>query len=229
MKVLIIEDDKEVSELIKTALLDDDNVVETAEDGVNGSFLARSFDYDAIILDYSLPKKDGLTICKEIRTAGKTTPILFLTITGDIDTKVEAFKRGADDYMAKPFSLEELYARLKAITRRPNLIKKDILKICDLEMDTEKHYLTRGGKRIHLTHKEYGLLEYFMKNIGVILSRALIMEHVWTADSNPFSNTVETHMRNLRKKINQGNKPDLIGNVTGRGYVMDTPENLRKL
>ncbi|MFA6295020.1 MAG: response regulator transcription factor [Candidatus Paceibacterota bacterium] len=229
MKVLVVEDDGEVSEMIKTTLIANDNVVEIATDGVNGSFLGRSFDYDVIILDNSLPKKDGLTVCKEVRSAGKSTPILFLTVDGDMETKISAFDRGADDFMMKPFALKELHARLKAITRRPALVKQNILRVHDMEMDTDKHYLKRGGKRIHLTHKEYGLLEYFMKNTGIVVSRALLMEHVWTADSNPFSNTIETHIRNLRKKINQGNKPDLIANITGRGYVMDTPENLKEL
>ncbi len=229
MKILIIEDDYDISKQIRSILISDDNTVEIAADGVNGSFLARSFDYDAIVLNHHLPKKDGLTICKDIRSAGKSTPILFLTIASDMETKLEAFKRGVDDYLIKPFSIQELYARLKAIHRRPYIINKDILKICDIELDTDKHYFTRNKKHIHLTHKEYSLLEYFMKNIGTVTSRAILMENIWTADSNPFSNTIEMHITNLRKKINCGNRPNLIGNVTGRGYVMDKPENLRKL
>lgn len=229
MKVLLVEDDNEIAELVRKTLIADDNIVEVAEDGNNGSFLARSFDYDAIVLDYSLPKKDGLTVCKEIRNAGKFTPVLFLTVAGDIETKLEAFKKGADDYMTKPFALRELQARLKAITSRPAIVKNDVLQIGDLEMNTNKHTVTRCGKNIRLTHKEYSMLEYLMRNVGTVISRALLMEHIWTADSNPFSNTIETHIRNLRKKINIKNKPDLIKNVTGRGYVLDIPENLKKL
>jgi DNA-binding response OmpR family regulator len=229
MKVLVIEDDRETAEMIRTGLASGDNTVEVAADGASGSFLGRSYDYDAIVLDYSLPKKDGLTVCKEIRDSGKTTPIIFVTITGDTETKLTAFEKGADDYMTKPFSLQELYARLKVVSRRPNPVKKTLLEVSDLELDTEKRIAKRASKIIHLTRKEYGLLEYFMQNIGVVLSRAILMEHVWTADSNPFSNTVEAHIRNLRKKISTGGRVNLIANVPGRGYVIDTPQNLNKL
>ena len=229
MKVLIIEDDRPLAEMVKSSLTAENNTVEIAENGADGSFLARTFEYDAIVLDNSLPKKSGMIVCREIRDAGKTTPILFLTIDGDIETKIAAFENGADDYMHKPFALKELSARLKAVGRRPNIIKKTILKVHDLELDSEKHLVKRGDRHIHPTRKEFGLLEYFMTNIGVVVSRALLMEHVWTTDYNPFSNTVESHIRNLRRKLNAGNKPNLIANVPGRGYVIDTPENLRKL
>ena len=135
---------------------------------------------------------------------------------------------GADDYIQKPFSLRELSVRLKAVARRPNSITNHILKVDDLELDTEKHTITRSGARIHVTRKEFSLLEFFLRNVGVVLSRALLMEHVWTADSNPFSNTVEAHIRNLRKKLNAGKRQNLIANIPGRGYVIDTPENIKE-
>lgn len=226
--MLIIEDDKNTAEIVKDGLIADYHTVEIALDGAEGSFLARSYEYDVIILDYSLPKKNGLTVCREIRESGKTTPILFLSMTDDNDTKIKAFESGADDYVTKPFSLTELYARIKAVTRRPQNISDPILKVHDLCMDTRKNIVTRNDKPIHLTRKEFSLLEYFMRNTGILLSRALIMEHVWTADSDPFSNTVEAHIRNVRKKINMDNYPNLIANVPGRGYIMDTPENISK-
>lgn len=229
MKVLIVEDDKYLAETIKSSLVSENYVVEIVENGADGSFLGRTFDYDAIVLDNSLPKKDGLTVCKEVRSSGKSTPIVFLTIDGNIETKVSAFDNGADDYIQKPFALQELSFRLKAITRRPNKIKNTLLKVHDLEMDVEKNFVTRGGKNLHMTRKEFGLLEFFMKNVGTVLSRALLMEHVWAADSNPFSNTVEAHIRNLRKKLNNGKRPNLIANIPGRGYVLDTPENIRRM
>jgi DNA-binding response OmpR family regulator len=229
MKVLIIEDDHKLAQMIRTNLVSENNTVEVSDNGADGSFMARSFDYDAIVLDNSLPKKDGLTVCKEVRTAGKATPILFLTVDMAMETKIAAFESGADDYIQKPFSLQELSARLKAVSRRPAVIKRTILRVHDLEIDTEKHIVKRGGKRLNPTRKEFNLLEYFMMNIGIVLSRAILMEHVWTAESNPFSNTVEAHIRNLRKKINIGTKPNLIINIPGRGYVMDTPENLKKI
>jgi len=228
MKVLIIEDDPVVAELVKESLKIA-NTVEVANDGADGSFLARSFEYDIIILDYSLPKKNGLQICDEIRASGKRTPILFLSATGDVATKVLALEHGADDYMTKPFSLQELEARLKAISRRPAEITKQILTIDDLELDTKSRDVRRGSTSIHLTRKEFNLLEYLMRNKGTVVSRALLLEHVWTADSDPFSNTLEAHVRNVRKKLNVENKPDLIVTVPGRGYLIDTPTNLSRI
>lgn len=228
MKVLLVEDDIVLAQTIKTNLACESHVVEIAENGADGSFLARSFDYDAIVLDNSLPKKDGLTVCKEVRSSGKMTPIIFLTVDDTLETKLNAFDMGADDYIQKPFSLRELSVRLKAVARRPSSIKNHILKVDDLELDTEKHTITRSGVRIHVTRKEFSLLEFFLRNVGVVLSRALLMEHVWTADSNPFSNTVEAHIRNLRKKLNAGKRQNLIANIPGRGYVIDTPENIKE-
>jgi DNA-binding response OmpR family regulator len=133
MKVLVVEDDREVAEMVRNSLAARDNTVELVEDGANGSFLGRSFDYDAIILDNALPKKNGLTVCKEVRASGRTTPILFLSIAGDTETKISALEGGADDFMVKPFSLEELYARIKAITRRPAQVKLPMLVVHNLE------------------------------------------------------------------------------------------------
>jgi DNA-binding response OmpR family regulator len=229
MKILIVEDDRATAEMIRNGLASHDNAVEIAEDGGSGSFMGRSFDYDAIVLDYSLPKKNGLDVCREVRASGRSTPIIFLSIIDDHETKISAFENGADDYMTKPFSLEELRVRLQALERRPALMGKTLLSIEDLTLDTKKHIVARNNKRIHLTRKEFGVLELLMKNIGSVLSRAFLMEKVWSTESNPFSNTVEAHIRNLRKKINSGKRPDLIANIAGRGYVIDTPENLSKL
>jgi two-component system OmpR family response regulator len=229
MKILIIEDDRNVSETLNSGLKSAGHTVEVANDGNEGSFMGRSFDYDAIILDYSMPKKDGLSVTREIRALGRTTPIIFLSVTEDPDIKVAAFDSGADDYMTKPFSLQELMARLKLLARRPSKTDAPTLQVHDLKIDANRNIVMRGDRRLKITRKEFSLLEYMMKHVGTVLSRALIMEHVWTADSNPFSNTVEAHIRNLRKKLNVGRKPSLIGNIPGRGYVIDTPENLRNV
>lgn len=229
MKILVVEDDNGVAEMVKSGLSSDGHVVETADDGAEGSFLAKSYEYDAIVLDYSLPKKDGLKVCEEVRAYGRLTPILFLSIVGDIPVKVSALNGGADDYMTKPFSMDELRARVRALARRPatTLIPSG-LALLDLTLDPEKQQVHRAGRLIRLTKKEFCLLEYLMRHTGTIMSRAMIMEHVWTADGNLMSNTVEAHVRNLRRKINSKRKPDLITNIAGRGYVMDTPENLKK-
>ncbi len=229
MKLLIVEDDRNTAQMVKEGLASNSHTVEVAADGADGSFMGRSFAYDAIVLDYALPKKNGLVVCKEIRDAGRSTPILFLSVVDDTSIKVAALDTGADDFVTKPFSIQELDARIRALARRPEAIKDPLLRVHDLTLDSDKQIVTRAGKRIKMTRKEFCLLEYFMKHVGSVLSRALIMEHVWTADSNPFSNTVEAHIRNLRKKINISGRQNLIANIPGRGYVIDTPENIAKL
>jgi len=227
MKILIVEDDASIANALKEGLSAESYTVEIAEDGAIGAFMARSYDYGLIILDNSLPKKDGLTLCKEIRTGGKSVPIIFLSVNGDTETKVAALEAGADDYMTKPFSMSELRARIKAVIRRPADLKNEkILKFEDLSLDTDKQIASRDEARILLTRKEYTMLEYFMRNPGTVLSRATIMENVWTSDNDPFSNTVEAHIRNLRKKLNGKDKANMIANVQGRGYILDTPENI---
>jgi DNA-binding response OmpR family regulator len=142
---------------------------------------------------------------------------------------VAALKQGADDYVTKPFSLDELRARLDAVARRSPELKSSMLTVADLALDSDLNAVRRGKRQIHLTRKEFHMLQYLMKNAGMVLSRAQLMEHVWTADGNPFSNTVEAHIRNLRKKLNGGKAPNLIANVPGRGYVIDTPKRLATL
>mgnify|MGYP001593810657 FL=1 len=229
MKVLVVDDDTNLAETVRGSLAAHAHAVDVSRDGAAGSFLARSYEYDAIVLDYALPKKDGLSVCREIRGAGKNTPILFLSNTDDVETKIAAFKVGADDYITKPFSLEELRVRLDAVLRRTPQIKGAILSVADLTLDQNTHAVSRGKNQLKLTRKEFHMLEYFMQNAGKVLSRAQLMEHIWTADGNPFSNTVEAHIRNLRKKVNADGGPNLIQNVPGRGYILDTPENLEKI
>ncbi len=229
MKILVVEDDPSIAEALRAGLVSEAHAVDVASDGTDGSFLGRSYEYDAVILDHALPGKNGITVCKEIRSTGKMTPIIFLSVTGDADTKVAALENGADDYVVKPFSMAELRARIRAVARRTPVVRSAELKVHDLVLDPGRHSATRGSRHIHLTKKEFALLEYMMRNQGVVLSRSILMEHVWTADNDPFSNTVEAHMRNLRKKLNAGNKRDLISNMPGHGYIMDATERLVRL
>ena len=229
MKILIVEDDRDTANMIKIGLNSDSHTVEIANDGAEGSFLARSYPYDAVVLDYSLPKKDGLKVCSEIRSMGKITPIIFLSSTDDISVKILALSKGADDYMTKPFSIQELQARIIALTRRSLKINEPIIKVGDITVDTNKQTVHRKSRLLHLTRKEFNLLEYMAKNTGTVLSRAVILEHVWTSDNDPLSNTVEAHIRNLRKKLNINRGRDMIMNIQGRGYIMDSPENLYKI
>lgn len=222
MKILIVEDDEGIRDFLKTSLVVELHTVDTAANGMDGSFLARTNPYDVIILDYSLPEKNGLGVCQDIRAAGIETPILFLTVNNEIKKKVNALEKGADDYMTKPFSFEELRARIHALARRPRHIENSLLKAKDLLLDIKRQTAKRSSGQIYLTRKEYSLLEYLMRNKNTVVSRAMIMEHVWNADSDPFSNTVEAHILNLRKKLyNKTDTEDFIKNIPGRGYIID--------
>ncbi|HEY4504124.1 MAG TPA: response regulator transcription factor [Candidatus Paceibacterota bacterium] len=221
MKILIIEDDSHISEFIRIGLESEGFMVDTAYDGQDGSYKARINKYDIIILDYSLPIKNGFEVCDEIRSIGLSVPIIFLSVNGDTKKKIEALGKGADDYMTKPFSFDELKARIKALLRRPKKIENPIVKLGEITIDAEKQTAYRESLPIYLTRKEYGLLEYLVRNAGMVVSRTMIMDHVWSAENDPFSNTVEAHILNLRKKINVGDKKDIIRNIPGRGYIID--------
>lgn len=220
MRILVVEDDIEIADFLEKSLREEGFVVDTARDGERGSYMARTNDYDFILLDYVMPKKDGLAVCREIREAGKKMPIMMLSVRSETPDKVRLLNLGVDDYVAKPFSFSEILARIRAISRRPNIIQTSPLTFEDLVMDVQKQKVFRGKKEVYLTRKEFLLLEYFMKNAGNVLSRGLIMEHVWNIDTDPFSNTIEAHVLNLRRKIDTG-KRKLIHTVPGRGYKMD--------
>ncbi len=221
MRILIIEDNKEIRELLKIGLEAEMYSVDTAEDGEKGSYIARTNDYDLIILDNMMPKKTGFDVCKEIRKAGKQMPILLLSVESETDEKVKLLRAGADDYMTKPFSFKELLARIQAILRRPETSVSESLETGNLVLNSRTHEVKRGNKSIYLTRKEYSLLELLIRHRGEVVSRGTIMEHVWDFDGNPFSNTIETHVFNLRKKIEKG-ESRLIWNVPGRGYKIAT-------
>lgn len=222
MRLLIIEDEENTRESLKVSFEEECFVVDAAEDGISGSYMARVNEYDLIILDHILPGKDGYEVCDEIRKSGKNIPILMLSVKSEIDHKVHLFGQGIDDYVTKPFSFNELLARVRAILRRPKELKSDVIIIQDLTLDMQKQAVFRGKEKIYLTRKEFSLLEYMMRNKGKVLSRGMIMGHVWSADSDPFSNTIEAHILNLRRKIEPGNKKKLIHSVPGRGYKIDS-------
>lgn len=221
MKALVIDDEQGVRETIAANLRARAFAVDTAEDGTEGSYLARTSNYDVIILDNMLPEKNGFSVCEDIRRSGNTTPILVLSALSDAWRKVELLNAGADDYMIKPFSFEELMARIRALLRRPAVMEGDIITIDTLVLDTKQQNAKRGDASIYLTRKEYMLLEYLMRNRGSVLSRAMIMEHVWEMTSDPFSNTIESHILSLRKKIEGPDRKKLIHTVPSRGYRLD--------
>lgn len=218
MRILVIEDEKELRDSLKAALKNESYSVDTASDGERGSYLARTNNYDLILLDNILPKKQGYDVCAEIRQSGKTTPIIILTSRDEIPDKVSLFDLGADDYVTKPFSFEELSARIRAVLRRPASLAVEELSAGNLTIDLKEQLVRRGRKEIYMTKKEYELLVYFIRNQDKLLSRGVIMEHVWDMNADPFSNTLETHILNLRRKIDSGQTHKLIHTVPGRGY-----------
>jgi DNA-binding response OmpR family regulator len=217
MKVLIIEDDIFLAQTIKKALEAHCFNIDITHDGKSGSYIARTNKYKIILLDLILPEKDGVTVCKEIRAEGITTPIIVVSTQSEIPDKITMLKIGADDYITKPFNMEELVVRVKTLTKRPYEILDDIMTLDDLTIDTNTQIVTKDGQNIYLTRREYMLLNCFARNEGRIITRGKILEEVWERDASPFTNTIETHIRNLRKKIESKNKR-IIHTVNGRGY-----------
>lgn len=221
MRILVIDDDPKISDFLKNNLETELFAVDVATDGEKGAYLGRCNDYDLIVLDNVLPKKNGLEVCKEIREKKKGVKIIMLSALSDITTKVDLLDNGADDYLTKPFSFRELLSRVKALLRRSSVTAKEVIKIGDLVIDTNNHEVKRGKENIKLTRKEFMLLEYLAKNAGRTLSQMDIMEHVWDMDLDSFSHTLKSHVRNLRAKIDNGRKTSLIETVNGRGYKME--------
>jgi DNA-binding response OmpR family regulator len=221
MRILVVDDEKEIREFIKSSLEAECFAVDMTGEGERAAFLAKTNNYDLIILDYMLPKKSGLEVCKALRKEGVTSPIIMLSVQGDAATKVKLLSAGADDYLTKPFSFEELLARVRALLRRPKVLAEETLTIRDLVLDIPRHTVKRAEREIYLTRKEFELLEYLMRNAGLVLSRGMIMEHVWDIQGDAFSNTIETHILNLRVKIDRPSRYKLIRTVPGRGYKIE--------
>lgn len=183
--------------------------------------LAEQSEYDLIILDYVLPGIDGKEVCLRLRKDGVRAPILMLTVKNETLDKVAALDVGMDDYLTKPFSMDELRARVRALLRRPQQLLEDTFKVDDLVFNVHKQQAYRGNKEIYLTRKEAMLLEYLLRNRGIVLSRYLLLEHVWGSDVDPLTNSIEMHIMNLRKKIDSTTKRKLIHTIPGRGYTLD--------
>jgi len=221
MRLLLIEPDKTLSSYLKRSLTAASLSVDTADTGASGSYLARTNDYDLIISEFHLPDRYGIDICNELRTKQKHTPFITISSLSETVTKVQCLNSGSDDFVTKPFYFEELLARIRAILRRPKLVAQNVLKIADLELDALRHIVKRGGKQVYLTRKEFELLEYLMRNQTLVLSRGHIMEHVWDIHADIFSNTIETHILNLRRKIDFNPEQKLIHTIPGRGYKLE--------
>lgn len=220
MKILVIEDDISIRNVLRMSLEAKGFAIDEAADGDSGSYLARTNSYDAILLDNVLPKKMGGHICKEIREAGVATPIIVLSGKQEVLTKVQMLNSGADDYITKPFSFEELTARITTVLRRPKVVKQNIIRIKDMEINFSSQTVRRNKQEIYLTRKEFSLLEFLASNKNVVVSRGQILESVWDMSVDPFSNTIETHIMNLRKKL-RDTKRTIITALPGRGYKLN--------
>ncbi|MEQ8189295.1 MAG: response regulator transcription factor [Candidatus Eremiobacterota bacterium] len=220
MRVLLIEDEKKVARFISKGLTEESYAVDVAYDGEEGLFLAEVNDYDLIILDIMLPKKDGFEVLKTLRNKGVATPVIMLTARDEIESKVHGLDLGADDYMTKPFAFSELMARIRAIMRRKQEKADNRLQLGDLVIDAVTRTVTRGNKPVELTNKEYALLEYFIRNPGRVLSRTMIAEHVWDYQFDPMTNVIDVYVNYLRQKIDRGFEKKLIHTIRGVGYVI---------
>jgi heavy metal response regulator len=224
MRILVIEDEKKVASFIQRGLEAEHYQVDVAHDGEAGFLQLFDNDYDALILDVMLPKRDGLSILRDLRTRKLAVPVLMLTARDTIADKVAGLDQGADDYLTKPFAFEELLARLRALLRRGVSSPAPELTLADVRLDLVTHQVTRAGKRIDLTAKEFALLEFFLRQPGRVLSRALIAQHVWGVDFDTFTNVIDVYVNYLRKKIDTDFEPKLLHTVRGVGYVLKIPE-----
>ena len=220
MKILAIEDDRTVGQYVKRGLEEQRFHVDLATDGLEGLRLASGGQYDLIILDLRLPEMSGLEVLRNLRDRGLTVPILVLTAQDTVDFKVQALRTGADDYVTKPFSFEELLARVEALGRRPQQLQSPVLRVLDLELDTATHEARRSSEPIELTPKEYTVLEYLMRHTGRVMSRTLITEYAWDYHFDPGTNIVDVVINRLRKKLDSGHTQKLVHTVRGVGYVV---------
>ncbi len=225
MKILVVEDEERVAQFIQKGLKEEGHAVDVSYDGEDGGFLAEVNDYDLILLDVMLPKKSGISVCREIRERGVVTPVLMLTARDSVEDRVRGLDAGADDYLVKPFAFEELLARVRALLRRRSDSKTPTLQLADLELDPISRLVTRAGKPIRLTTKEYALLEYLLRNANKVLSRTFIGEHVWDMNFDPESNVIDVYISHLRNKIDKGFDVPLLHTMRGQGYLLsaDSP------
>ena len=224
MRVLLIEDNRRLSDSLRITLEEDGYAVDTAYDGLDGEEMGLVPSYDILILDIMLPGKDGLEVCRELRDRHITTPILMLTARDALDDRVLGLDSGADDYLVKPFEVDELRARIRALLRRDSSSKSGVLQVADLVLDPAAHTVQRAGRPIELTAKEFSLLEYFLRHPNHLVTREKVEEHLWSYDHVIASNVVDVYVRRLRTKIDDPSEVKLFETLRGAGYRMRIPE-----
>jgi len=220
MRVLVIEDEPGVARFVCKGLREASYAVDLADDGIDGFHQATTEPYDIIVLDLMLPGRDGFSILQDLRARGCRTPVICLTARDAIDDRVKGLDLGADDYLSKPFSFSELLARIRALLRRGHELQANPIVVADLSLDVQTRRVQRGNHRIDLSPNEYALLEYLARNAGHVLSRTMILEHVWDMNQDPMTNVVDVHINRLRKKVDLGFDPPLIQTIRGVGYVL---------
>ena len=226
MKILVVEDDPQLARQLAQSLEESGHQVDQKSDGLAGESAAVSADYDVMVVDRMLPEQDGLTLISNIRSKGVKTPVLILSALGQVDDRVTGLRAGGDDYLPKPYAYSELLARLEILARRnEEAASETSLRLADLELDRINHSARRAGRDIVLQPREYRLLEYFMQNIGRLVTRTMLLEHVWDLHFDPQTNVVDVHISRLRSKIDKGFDSQLLHTVRGKGYRLDNIED----
>ena len=220
MRILLVEDEVDAARMLAKGLREQTYAVDIAADGEAGSYQASINDYDLVILDCMLPRKNGFEVCREIRDAGSSVPILMLTARDAVQDRIAGLDTGADDYLSKPFHFHELLARMRALLRRGAALRPEIIRVADLVIDARARLVKRRGRHIEMTAKEYALIEYLARRAGEVVGRADIAEHVWEETFDPFSNLIEVYVQRLRRKIDEGHALKLIRTRRGEGYIL---------
>jgi DNA-binding response OmpR family regulator len=223
MRILVVEDSRRLAGIIKRGLLEEGYAVDNAYDGEEAEYMAETTPFDVVILDIMLPKKDGLAVCRDLRSKGVNTPILMLTAKDSVEDKVTGLDAGADDYLVKPFAFSELLARLRALLRREVQPKTQKLQIGDLVLQPVSREVWRDETRLELTAKEYAILEYFIRRPNAVVTRTMLGESVWDYEFDGLSNVIDVYIRRIRQKIDQDGRPSLIQTVRGAGYRLRVP------
>ena len=226
MRILLVEDEPNAARMLAKGLREEAYAVDVADDGERAFELAQLNDYDLIILDVMLPRKDGFHVCRDLRANGSAVPVLMLTARDAVEDRVEGLDSGADDYLLKPFEFEELLARVRALLRRKPALYREVMIVADLSVNIRGRRVSRGGRELDLTAKEFALLEYLVRHAGEVVGRAEISAHVWDQSYDPFSKVIDVFIQRLRRKIDDGHAVKLIRTRRGEGYVLTAGEGV---